>query len=340
MTEKKIRMATPENPEDHQHTIVGGRPQSDKNERYDIPRALEILIKRAAVDEDFKNELVRKRAQIANELSIPLDASEKAILACVSDEHLQTMISATEVPPIQRKLLAGGTAAAMIALLAQLTLAPVPARAEQPVSAQQTKDYGNHEFCKVPPKLPAPGGIRPDNPQKKPAMFDDYSDHLADRGSRPDFPENFIDDTELVTPSSAPEDLPPAFNNRLAINLHDKSFAEALLIIARQAQYRINFSGLDDELEQQHIEMLAKGMNLAEALKHICYSVKQDSQGYSFRVDTDNKAIHIEFYQNKLQDMPTPAKPAFEDPTICRGIRSDMPELRPKKPVFDPGDEK
>ncbi len=172
MSEKKIRMATGDNPLKQGHTIVGGRPSGNRNLGKDIPRGLEILMMRAAVDPAFLETLVGKRDALAEELQIPLVAAEREMLRIVPDSQLREMASRTPVDEKHRKALSGGSAAAMVALLAQLTFAPVAGRADPADAAQgvtktgELLDRGSIRLAQAPgdPITPVGGGARPDSP--------------------------------------------------------------------------------------------------------------------------------------------------------------------------------
>jgi hypothetical protein len=361
MSEKKIRMATPENPEEQGHTIVGGRPAAPRSIRNDIPRGLELLIKKASVDPDFKRELLSKKEKLIGEMNLPLDESEKAMLTCVPVTHLEKMIEATQVSASQRKALSGGSAAAMLALLTQLTFAPVAGRAESPENNRTT-----NEQVQVPPLNQTAvllTGIRPDetgekvdesqdasdhgqekkdmpSPQILPPVVDDYDDHLADRGARPDFPEIYqelIKEEQVVDNFFEQPEKP--FDQILEEELEGKTVAEALQKLSDQSGFRIEINGLDEVVSTNLIEEKTSGKNLAEVLKTICNEIAAEDYKFKSIFEPENSLLKIDFRVN-LQTVPAPSvKPDFDDSAICRGIRSDMPGIK-KKLDFDHGDGK
>jgi len=73
-------------------TIVGGRPRTRKTYRMNIPANIEKMLYRAAVDEAFKAALMADRKGAIAAHRISLTASESAILECVPDGTLLTMI--------------------------------------------------------------------------------------------------------------------------------------------------------------------------------------------------------------------------------------------------------
>lgn len=364
MTEKKIRMATSENHDEQGHTIVGGRPQANKSKRTDIPRGLELLIKRAAIDEAFKNELLQKRDKLVDEMHIPLDPSEKAMLSCVPVEHLEKMIMATVVPPSQRKVIAAGSAAAMIALFTQLTFAPVTARAETQPNTQQlaemleTPDLNNFAV------LPAPTGSRPDSPIKEdsdttpvfvkgirpdlPAsdqdlvkpVIDEYEDHLADRGARPDFPPDLLIADPEPTNVTRPDDFPPElvgepFEKILTENTSNRNLGGALALISKTSGLTIKFTDLDPDTANSAFDCQTEGLTVAQALQAVC-GVISTTFSHTYSYDPTTETLMITFKKRSSVNLkPEPfTKP--ESPSICRGIRSDMPSL--KKNQIDDGD--
>ncbi|MGD8718947.1 MAG: carboxypeptidase-like regulatory domain-containing protein [Candidatus Zixiibacteriota bacterium] len=86
--------------------------------RREIPRNVEVLIKKAAVDPAFKETLLSKRARAADDIALALEPAEAAMLEAVSDEQLKTIIGRTKVSPNLRPVLLGATAGAMLAALA------------------------------------------------------------------------------------------------------------------------------------------------------------------------------------------------------------------------------
>jgi len=236
---RKIRMATSEIPREQGHTIVGGRPAGARNTGAAIPRGLEVIMMKAAVDEAFLNDLIARRSELAEQLGFPLDPAEKAILDQVAGGQLRAMAQRTSVPEAQRGLLLGGSAAAaMIALVAQLTFTPVAGRAETPAGSQLTQgnqdnrgiqgipvaqglpNAGNNANPSDPgtlmtggsrpeePGVNLDGGHRPDVPKMPPtaggARPDEPYKVMPPGGARPDIPLN----TEPPVTSPEPAPLP------------------------------------------------------------------------------------------------------------------------------------
>jgi len=298
--------------------------------RRDIPRGLEILVKRAAIDTSFRAELLKKREKIAEELKIPLDASEIAMLACIPSEHLEKMIQATEVPPAQHKLLAKGTAAAMLALLAQLTFAPVPGRAEAPPKINlrpATSRSENDEYAVVK-------GIRPDI---------DNEDHLADRGARPDFPDPVLtNDDDLIFPDEDPDGIEsteptaPEFAKVVNISIAGKNLRDALKAIEDDSGLPIIVSGIEKTLADYVVESDISGLPVKMAIETICLETSSEACEFEINWQNDPPSAIINFQEtvenpdgDVSEELPA-VKPGQtnDDSAIIRGIRSDFPDIR------------
>jgi len=157
-------------------TIVGGRPPGSGQPVGSIPRAIEVLVKKAAVDPEFKSLLLERRAEAAGAIGLELDPAEAMMLRAVPADQLEAIIARTEVPQEHRRAFLGNAAAVM---LAALGLAIEGCTKEGPVPAPTGI---------APDRPPAPKGIAPDRPPPVP------------EGIRPDRPEN----TEKTGPSASP----------------------------------------------------------------------------------------------------------------------------------------
>ncbi|MBM4037376.1 MAG: hypothetical protein FJ290_02580 [Planctomycetes bacterium] len=98
-------------------TIVGGRPPGSGKEVGDIPRGLEVLVKKAVVDPDFRALLLERRAGAASEIGLALEPAEAAMLNAVPAPQLEAIIARTTVSPITRAAFLGKAAAVMLAAL-------------------------------------------------------------------------------------------------------------------------------------------------------------------------------------------------------------------------------
>lgn len=150
-----------------------------KIKRGRIPRGMEVLIKKASVDAEFKGQLLEERADCARRISLELKPVESAILDAIPSEQLDAIIASTKVNPKQRPAFLGYAAAAMLAALG-LTTATFAMEEdfeyettgidpdleyldelenEQGATAQAEEEYEKPDF--------ATKGVRPDMPKGK-----------------------------------------------------------------------------------------------------------------------------------------------------------------------------
>jgi len=106
-------------------TIVGGRPPGSGKSVGQIPRGIEILVKKASIDPDFRQLLLAKRAEAADKIGLRLDPAEAMMLAAVPRAQLEAIIARTTVPQEHRRAFLGKAAAAVLAPVA-LTVAGCP----------------------------------------------------------------------------------------------------------------------------------------------------------------------------------------------------------------------
>ena len=142
-------------------TIVGGRPPGSGQPLGDIPRGIEVLVKKAAVDPEFKDLLLAQRAAAAEAIGMGLSPAEKAILAAVSTEQLERIIAQTIVPEAHRRAFLGKAAAAMLAALGAMTAGLPGAESPPPtrgISPDRPATFGI--FPDVPPR-PGEGMVEP-----------------------------------------------------------------------------------------------------------------------------------------------------------------------------------
>lgn len=99
-------------------TIVGGR-SADNKPAGNSPRGIEILLKKAYVDEDFAKVLLESPDEAARLISLHLRDSERRILLSTPRSTLQTMIGHTTVK--RQQLSAFKTMSASLMLAAVLT---------------------------------------------------------------------------------------------------------------------------------------------------------------------------------------------------------------------------
>jgi acyl carrier protein len=152
-------------------TIVGGRPPGSGQPVGHIPRGIEVLVKKAAVDAEFKALLLSRRAAAAQQIGLTLEPAEAMMLAVAPAAQLEAIIARTSVPGEHRRAFLGQAAAAM---LAALTVAvPSIAQAQGGRPGEDLPDGGIRPGADLPaggvrPDLPE-GGIRPTMPENIPA---------------------------------------------------------------------------------------------------------------------------------------------------------------------------
>jgi hypothetical protein len=98
-------------------TIVGGRPPGPGKSVGAVPRGIEVLVKKAAVDPGFKALLLAERSAAAAEIGLELSDAEVAMLDGVPVEQLEAIIANTTVSPKIRPAFMGRAAAVMLAAL-------------------------------------------------------------------------------------------------------------------------------------------------------------------------------------------------------------------------------
>ena len=99
-------------------TSVGGRPPGSGKAIGNIPRGVEVLVKKASVDPEFRELLLEKRAEAAKEIDLELEPAEAMMLKAVPREQLEAIINRTTVEPKNRRTFLGCTGWAMLAALA------------------------------------------------------------------------------------------------------------------------------------------------------------------------------------------------------------------------------
>jgi hypothetical protein len=107
-------------------TIVGSRPPDHPGIPEDVPRGIEVLLRKAAVDAEFRDRLVTDPKGAATSIGLALSPGEKAILGSVPADALTGMIDRVEVPDEHQSVFRGRIAAAMLALVAGTAFACAP----------------------------------------------------------------------------------------------------------------------------------------------------------------------------------------------------------------------
>jgi hypothetical protein len=109
MSEKKARISKPRRPKSG---LASG----------DIPRGIDVLVKKASVDPGFRKRLIEKRGDAAKEIDLELDPSERLILDHVSEAQLEAVVSRARVNWKDRAVFLGRTATVMLAALGTVTM--------------------------------------------------------------------------------------------------------------------------------------------------------------------------------------------------------------------------
>lgn len=98
-------------------TIVGGRPSEEKSAATGVPRGLEVLLKKASVDEKFRALLLERRSHAAETISLELDPAEALMLDSLPAEQLAMIVRGTRVREEERRVFLGKVASVMLAAL-------------------------------------------------------------------------------------------------------------------------------------------------------------------------------------------------------------------------------
>ncbi len=123
--ERVVKMARPdvEEQEAVRTTIVGGRPPGPGQAVGDVPRGVEVLIKKAAVDAAFRDVLLDERDGAAEKIGLALEPAEAAMLRSIPAAQLAAVVARTRVSPNLNAAFMTYTAAVMLAALGATTAA-------------------------------------------------------------------------------------------------------------------------------------------------------------------------------------------------------------------------
>jgi len=148
----------------------------------EIPRGVEVLVTKAAVDPAFKDVLLERRARAAELIGLELDPNEALMLAAVPAAQLEAIIGRTTVAQEHRRTFLGQAAAAMLAALGVTAGAAAGVKSPEPgggavvggVRPDQGASFGNRPA----PPPPAPTGIRPDPVKPEPRPVENVSERV------------------------------------------------------------------------------------------------------------------------------------------------------------------
>jgi hypothetical protein len=138
-------------------TIVGGRPPGAGLPIGTVPRGIEVLVKKAAVDAEFRLVLLDQRADAAAVIGLQLEPAEAMMLRAISREQLATIVARTNVPETQRRTFLGQAASAMLATLG-LASTSCRSRTPPPAGIAPDRPHPDKAGTSDPPQAEGPGG--------------------------------------------------------------------------------------------------------------------------------------------------------------------------------------
>ncbi|MBW2276174.1 MAG: hypothetical protein JRF63_01710 [Deltaproteobacteria bacterium] len=149
-------------------TIVGGQPDGQRRKGVvSVPVGMEQLLLTAAVDADFRAELIRDRAEAAERRGLELTDSERAVLAIAPDDQLETMIARidTSEQNLKKRKFMRAVAATVVTLAAGTGLGACGGPEDKAGGNPNAPFEGPVDTSQVeipqPEPMP-PTGIRPD----------------------------------------------------------------------------------------------------------------------------------------------------------------------------------
>jgi hypothetical protein len=184
-------MSAPENEKAAVRTTIGdsGPPRGGRHAGT-IPRGIEVLVKKAAVDPEFRELLFKQRGAAAAAIELELDPAENAMLNAIPREQLAQIVSQTTVPLEQRRVFLGRLAVAMLAVLGAGITGCDSKSEPQVVQPNATDGIRPDRPKNIPPTHPpAPAGIRPGLPATN-APATKKPPSSPTRGIQPDRPKS------------------------------------------------------------------------------------------------------------------------------------------------------
>jgi hypothetical protein len=198
-------------------TIVGGQPDGQRRKGVQsVPVGLEQLLITAAVDPDFRRELVRDRVEAATRRGLELTESERSVLSIAPAPQLETMIDRidTSEQNLKRRKFLRAVAATVVTLAAGTGIGACGGPGEGQSTGAETgapfQGPVDTAAAQPPPPEPMPPtGIRPDEipPPEQPMagvmIQEEEPDASAPtvempvepprptKGVRPDYPDEF-----------------------------------------------------------------------------------------------------------------------------------------------------
>ena len=136
-SEKKAKR--PEEQEAVFTTIVGGRPPGSGTRVGPIPRGVEVLLKKASVDPEFRKLLLEKRAEAARAIDLELTDAEREMLAAIPAEQLEQIIRNTKVKPEHRAVFLGVVGKLMVAAVIGVGIASLTCTCSAGISPDEAR---------------------------------------------------------------------------------------------------------------------------------------------------------------------------------------------------------
>ena len=167
-------------------TIVGGRPPGCGKALGEIPRGIEVLVKKAVVDPAFREVLLARRAAAAEEIGLALAPQEAMMLNHVPAAQLEAIIARTKVDPSRWNAFLGKAAGVM---LAALGASAVISESDAQISKGERPDMpptasAPSKPASKPTSEPLSRGMRADTP-----LSADIAARLAERAEAASRPE-------------------------------------------------------------------------------------------------------------------------------------------------------
>ena len=191
-------------------TIVGGRPPGAGAPVGGMPRGVEVLLKKAAVDEAFRAVLLDQRDAAAREIGLELAAAEQAMLRAAPRAQLEAIVAATRVAPAQRSLFMGPAAAVMLVALGSGGLAGCKAHPYEAMPAGIDPALDNGEREPVVDLREQDAGVTETGPAAPNANPASPTDPSTDPTSPTDPSSNATTDGDGGSPDSPTTPPPPA----------------------------------------------------------------------------------------------------------------------------------
>lgn len=339
MDDKKVRMARPN--EDQGPTIVGGRPTGQVSLGGNVPRAMEALLKKAAVDPRFLEELVSKRSRLATDCGVVLDPAEVTMLDGAPEPQLRAIVAGVQVPEDQTRILSGASSTAIVALLAQLAFGQGGA-----VAAPQSPPAGPPSPAAV--SIVETGEMRGTPDQRLLAQVPDGPVQVGEplphnvgpsRGIQPDLPPDVYLPGVKPSPAESPSkpvipDEDVATRKRLAettikTELAGKPLTEALEALGREAGVSIRVTGNRAENWSPPLKAKTVGLRFKRVLRAI---LDEAIPGQKYRLDIRAGEVVVVAGPDSAVPGSSPGAPTVKPPPP--GF--DIPGAHQRYPVRSP----